>query len=121
MERRANQSDAVNPAIAPRFHVGRHWRGVTDPHRYAPMKTARLVAVLVIFCVTAGRADSPLAPAKRYEVESPSKKFVATVDPKKGVSVRAVGAQEILWKAKRIWSRVAFLADDGEHFVTGYD
>ena len=30
-----NQPDAVNPAIGPRFQVGRQWRGVTDPHRYA--------------------------------------------------------------------------------------
>ncbi len=28
-----NKPDAVNPAIASRFHVGRHWRGVTDPKR----------------------------------------------------------------------------------------
>ena len=30
-----NQPDAVNPAIAPRFHLERQRRGVTNPHRWA--------------------------------------------------------------------------------------
>jgi len=30
-----NKPDAVNPAIASALHSGRHWRGVTDPERYA--------------------------------------------------------------------------------------
>jgi hypothetical protein len=30
----AHKPDAVNPAIASRFHVGRHWRGVTDTERW---------------------------------------------------------------------------------------
>ena len=28
-----NKPDAVNPAIASRFHAGYHWRGVSDPER----------------------------------------------------------------------------------------
>ena len=32
----ANKPDAVNPAIAPRLTIEHHWRGVTDPGRYAP-------------------------------------------------------------------------------------
>lgn len=28
-----NKPDAPNPAIAPQFHVRRHWRGVGDPGR----------------------------------------------------------------------------------------
>lgn len=28
-----NKTDAVNPAIASRFAVVHHWRGVTDPER----------------------------------------------------------------------------------------
>jgi hypothetical protein len=28
-----NKPDSPNPAIAPRFHVGSHWRGVGDPER----------------------------------------------------------------------------------------
>jgi hypothetical protein len=30
-----NQPDAVNPAIAALFHAEHHWRGVTDPERWA--------------------------------------------------------------------------------------
>jgi len=30
-----NKQDAVNPAIASRFAVVHHWRGVTDPERWA--------------------------------------------------------------------------------------
>jgi hypothetical protein len=30
-----NQPDAVNPAMARRFQIGRQWRGITDPDRYA--------------------------------------------------------------------------------------
>jgi len=30
-----DKPDAVNPAIASRLHVGLHWRGVTDPERWA--------------------------------------------------------------------------------------
>jgi len=29
-----NKLDAVNPAIASRFHVGHHWRRFTDPERW---------------------------------------------------------------------------------------
>jgi hypothetical protein len=31
--KKPNKPDAVNPAIASRFHSGYHWRGVTDPER----------------------------------------------------------------------------------------
>ena len=30
---KAKKPDAVNPAIASRFHIDYHWRGVTDPER----------------------------------------------------------------------------------------
>ena len=35
-----NKPDAVNPAIASRFHAGRHWRGVTDPERWATQRAS---------------------------------------------------------------------------------
>jgi len=38
MTQMPNKPDAVNPAIAPRFQVGREWRGVTDPVRSKPSK-----------------------------------------------------------------------------------
>ena len=37
VKRLPNKPDAVNPAIASRFHFGYHWRGVTDPGRWADM------------------------------------------------------------------------------------
>jgi hypothetical protein len=67
------------------------------------------------------RADEPLSLPKRHDVESQSKKYIATVDPKKGVTVRAVGVRKPIWAAPEIWSRRVLLADDGEHLVTGYD
>ena len=79
-----------------------------------------LVSLLVCYFAPAIRADSPLPPPKRHEVESPSKKYVATIDPTRGVSLRAAGSRKTLWKSPKVWSRTAFLADDGEHFVTGH-
>jgi len=35
MTTRAKKPATANPAIASRFHAGRHWRGVTDPGRWA--------------------------------------------------------------------------------------
>ncbi len=34
-----NKPDAENPARASRLAVGRHWRGVSDPDRYAYTNT----------------------------------------------------------------------------------
>ena len=36
-----NKPDAPNPAIAPRFQVGPHWRGVGDPGRWAELLRGR--------------------------------------------------------------------------------
>ncbi len=85
------------------------------------MSAWHVISLFVFFSATVIRADSPLPPAKRYQVESPSKKFIATVDPKSGVTVQSAGAKESLWRAKRVWSRDSVLADDGEHFITGYN
>jgi hypothetical protein len=76
-----------------------------------------LVLVAVVSLV---RADEPLAPPERYELQSASHKYVATLDPKTGVAVRAAGSTNLLWTSTN-WFRVAFLGDDGDHFVTGYD
>ncbi len=80
------------------------------------------IATLLILLSYASvvRADEPLAPPARYEVQNSSHKYVATLDPKTGVAVRATGSSNILWTATN-WFRVAFLADDGHHFVTGCD
>ena len=86
------------------------------------MSIVQTLALLILLCCPLDlQADTPLPPPKRHEVESPSKKYIATVDPKTGVTVRAAGSGKTVWKAPKIWSRRAFLADDGEHLVTGYD
>lgn len=90
-------------------------------HYSTRMRILTLPTVLILLsCALPIRADEPLAPPTRYEVQSPSRKFVATLDPNSGVRVSAAGASEVLW-ASTNWFRVAFLADDGDHFVTGYD
>ena len=86
------------------------------------MSIVQALALLILLCCPPDlRADTPLPPPKRYEVESPSKKYSATVDPKTGVTVCAAGSGKTLWKAPKIWSRKALLADDGDHLVTGYN
>jgi hypothetical protein len=35
MTTQPNKPDAANPAIASQLHVGRHWRGVGEPGRWA--------------------------------------------------------------------------------------
>lgn len=84
------------------------------------MRITTLSTVLILLsCALPVHADEPLAPPARYEVQSPSHKFVATFDPQAGVRVNAAGSSEALWTSTN-WFRVAFLADDGDHFVTGY-
>jgi hypothetical protein len=43
-----NKPDAVNPAIASRFHVGRQWRGVTDPKRWTLTMRALFIVALAL-------------------------------------------------------------------------
>src|SRR5689334_6478798 len=76
--------------------------------------------LMSLFCALPLHADEPFATPAPYKVQSPSRAFVASLDPKSGVQVSAVGASDVLWTSTN-WFRVAFLADDGEHFVTGYD
>jgi len=39
----SNKPDAVNPAIASRFHASRPWRGVADPGRSAELSSAGIL------------------------------------------------------------------------------
>jgi hypothetical protein len=80
-----------------------------------------LVLITLLQYTSLVYSDEPLAPPKTYTIHSPSKKFVATIDPNRGVKVRSADSSKTLWKAPKIWSRSALLADDGEHLVTGYD
>jgi hypothetical protein len=85
------------------------------------MRIPTITAILILlFFASVVRADEPLAPPARYEMQSASHKYVAILDPKTGVVVRAADSSTILWTATN-WFRIAFLADDGQHFVSGYD
>jgi hypothetical protein len=107
-----------------RFHVG-PFAGprlsTIVEHHSTHMRTLTAIALLVLFSHAAVvQADEPLVRPARYEVASPSGKYVAILDPKTGVVVRTAGATNVLWSGTN-WFRVAFLADDGQHLVTGYD
>ncbi len=86
------------------------------------MNSRILLASLMIFHGSSFVfADAPLAPPKRYTIESSSNKYIAIVDPKDGVTVSAAANKKTLWKSPKAWSRSAFLADDGEHLITSYN
>jgi hypothetical protein len=77
-----------------------------------------MVSVLLAGMMSYGNV--PLPPPSRYEISSPSGKFFARVDPNSGVRVYATGSTNVLWTLSK-WFRVAFLADDGDHFISVYD
>lgn len=66
-------------------------------------------------------ADQPLSPPSDHRVYSPNKRFYVFLDAKKKwtTAYQATNKAE-LWDMSG-WYRVAALADDGEHFITGYD
>lgn len=67
------------------------------------------------------RADSPLPPPARYSRCSPSGAFCFTADPRTGTSVHAAKEPaRSLWTLPA-WHRVAYVSDDGEHLVIGFD
>ena len=47
---KANQAAADNGGIAVRFQVGRQWRGVTDPERWAEYSQARTMSKCIKNC-----------------------------------------------------------------------
>lgn len=66
-------------------------------------------------------ADEPLPPPHRYTKCSASGVFCVTSDPSGGTSAHTSAEPEIhLWQVPA-WFRVAYLHDDGEHLVTGFD
>lgn len=66
-------------------------------------------------------ADSPSPPPARYSRCSSSGAFCFTSDPAAGTSVHTSTAPETsLWRLPS-WYRVAFVSNDGEHLVVGFD
>ncbi len=78
-----------------------------------------LLALLVPLIVL---GDEPLAPPSLKTECSPSGDICAQMDPERGTTVfrQTDGNHAVLWKMPG-WFRVAFVADDGQHLVTGYD
>jgi hypothetical protein len=66
-------------------------------------------------------ADQPLPAPKDYKIYSFKKRCYAFLDAKQKITTAYVTrTRRKLWEMPG-WYRVAALADDGEHFVTGYD
>lgn len=67
-------------------------------------------------------ADEPMLPPEQWETCSPSGEYCARLDPTdSSILAYKPGVETIvLWHAWG-WSRVAALADDGEHLVLGYE
>jgi hypothetical protein len=92
-------------------------------HSADPMKlwTPSFI-LLVALCSLTVFGDQPLAPPSLRTECSPSGAICAEMDPERGTTVfrRANGEHDVLWRMPG-WFRVAFVADDGKHLVTGYD
>jgi hypothetical protein len=92
-------------------------------------RTVKLFLCQATMCIAAvlqGQlfADEPLPPPKLREIWSPSRQFCAEMEPKTMTTVvyrvETDGRRTRQW-AMYGWFRVASLADDGEHLITGND
>ena len=81
-----------------------------------------LLLLMAVTLVTGqSHADEPLLPPHRYTKCSASGAFCVTSDPTEGTFAhRRNESANRFWHIQR-WFRVAYLSDDGEHLVTGYD
>lgn len=85
------------------------------------MITRFSILFLALLSATA-RADEPMMPPSVWETCSPSGVYCARLDPHENrVTAYKAGMEEVsLWTATGS-SRVAALADDGEHMMLGYE
>src|SRR5687768_5325523 len=84
---------------------------------WLPMLSAALA-----FSGTA-RTDEPLPVPAPYQRCSWNRKYCVKADPQRGTVAYEMEGSKFgpeIWKMPD-WHRVAALADDGVHFVTGYD
>ena len=66
-------------------------------------------------------ADQPLPAAFDQRINSPNKRYYALIIAReKRTAVYDASTKTRMWEMEG-WFRVAALADDGEHFITGYD
>jgi hypothetical protein len=76
--------------------------------------------VMLLLIVPPVHSDGPLPAPAKHDVLSQNKKYRAELDPLAGTKIIEVKSGRVSWQLPD-WYRWAFLADDGEHFVTGYD
>lgn len=81
---------------------------------------SRVLLLVTLFPLSAF-GDEPLAPPSLKIECSPGSSVCAEMDPHQGTTVfrQVNGDRVVLWKMPG-WFRVAFVADDGKHLVTGY-
>jgi hypothetical protein len=81
-----------------------------------------LAAAGLLAAAWSASADEPLARPSPWTVCSPSRVYCALSDPQSWTTRAFRAGQEgmVLWSMPG-WFRVAALADDGSHLVTGYD
>lgn len=86
------------------------------------MRTIALAFLITALLSAGAMADEPMLPPEQWETCSPSGEYCARLDPvENSILAYKPGVETIvLWRAQG-WSRVAALADDGEHMVLGYE
>lgn len=91
--------------------------------RKATVRAAALAVVFMSSVTLEVWADEPLPPPHRHTRCSPSGKACVTSDPEEGTFGHLPGAADSgarRWSLSG-WHRVMYLADDGEHLVTGHE
>ncbi len=78
------------------------------------------VSAALLLIAPPSRGDEPLPLPEKYQVLSLNKKFRAELDPREGTRIIHVASSKIMWTLPT-WHGWAFLSNDGEHLVTGYD
>ena len=83
---------------------------------------ARFSVLFLALLPATALADEPMLPPSAWEVCSPDRAYCARLDPdtRTITAYRAGASDDVLWTAPG-WSRVAALADDGEHLMLGYE
>lgn len=83
---------------------------------------ARVPILLLALLPFAAHADEPMMPPSVWATCSPSGEYCARLDPGENrITAYRVGAEGVVLWVVEGWSRVAALADDGEHLVLGYE
>jgi hypothetical protein len=85
-----------------------------------PMRSLVLTGSAIALAICGARGDEPLPPPSRIIATSPNGAIRAVCDPNAGTTIEDVERRAVLWRLPG-WYRSVFVANDGKHFVTGYD